>query len=272
MDKHLIVMELDNVLLKNHKEVTEKSKRVLTDLALKGHKIVFTTSRPYGSIMRDQHKLLGFPSIVVASGGGSAYDSSGTILLNCHSNYTYFQEALKVGIPLLKAAIWAVGDTIYSYKEDANFEQILQNSLGDVIRLDEIPIGFKLDEAPSTAFCIPMPGKVHEFFSEMNNIDGISSAVYDNDHSVIEVQQDDISKKSTVEVILSTSGIDEDNIIVFAASEKELEMAKDVGHAFVMRNAPSYVKELFPSAIETEYTCDEDGVVNELIKYFKLEK
>ncbi len=270
MEKHLVVIELDNVILKNHKEVTDFSKKVLAKVANLGHKIVFTTSRPYSKAIKEEHESLGFPSVVVASAGRSAHSNDGTTILNYSSNYKYFQEALKEGMPLLKAAIWSVGDDLYAYKQDENLEPVIDNFIGNIIRIDEVTANFELSEAPSAAFCVPLQGKVHEFFMTMNDIDGLVGAVYDNDKSIIEVQQDDVSKRSTIEMILSASNIDEENVILFAASEKELDMAKGVGHPYIMKNAPEYVKEASLKAKITESTCDDDGVAKELIKYFDL--
>ncbi len=270
MEKHLIVIELDNVILKDHRELTDFSKKILKMISDMNHKIVFTTSRPYGNAMKEYHESLDFPSVVVASGGRDAHNNNGTTILNYSSNYSCFEEALKVGVPLLKSAIWSIGDELYVYKEDDILTPVIENFIGKVIKLDEISADFKLPEAPSTAFCIPHHGKVHEFFMAMNDIDGIVGAVYDNDNLVIEVQQDDVSKKSTIEMILSASGIDEENVIVFAVSEKDLELAKDAAHPYVMKNAPEYVKEIFTRAKVTCDTCSDDGVAKELIKYFNL--
>ncbi len=270
MEKHLVVIELDNVILKEHKDITEFSRKVLNEVASMGHKVVFTTSRPYGSIIEEKHKTLGFPSVVVASAGRSAHNNDGTAILNYSSNYKYFEDALKEGVPLLKAAIWSIGDELYVYKQDVNLEPVINTFLGKIVKMDVIGSDFKLSEAPSTAFCVPLPGKVHEFFMAMNDIDGLVGAIYDNEKSIIEVQQDDVSKKSTIEMILSSSGIDEENVIVFAASEKDLEITKEYGQPYVMKNAPEYVKETFLKAKVTECTCDEDGVAKELVKYFNL--
>ncbi len=270
MEKHLVVIELDNVILKDHKEITDFSKKVLSEVTSLGHKVVFTTSRAYGNVIEEYHKALGFPSVVVASAGRSAHNNDGTAILNYSSNYRCFQEALNEGIPLLKAAIWSIGDELYVYKQDENLEPVVSTFTGSVVRIDELTADFKLVEAPSSAFCIPLPGKVHDFFMTMNDIEGVVGAVYDNDKSIIEVQQDDVSKKSTIEMILSSSGIDEENVIVFAASEKDLAMAKDAGHPYIMKNAPEYVKEMFTKAKVTESTCDDDGVAKELVKYFNL--
>ncbi len=270
MEKYLIIIELDNVILKNHKEITEESTNILKKVASAGHKIVFTSSRPYGTIMKKQHMSLPFPSIVVANGGRSAHDSDGSTILNYLSNYKYFQEALDAGIPLLKSAIWAIGDELYVYKFDENLEPVVENFAGNVVRLDDIPENFELEEAPSTAFCVPQDGKVFEFFKKIDEIDGLVSGVYDSDKSIIEVQQDGVTKKSTVEMILSASGIDEDRVIVFVASEKDLEMAKDAGYVYVMKNSPEYVKEMFKGAKVTEATCNEDGVAKELTKFFSI--
>ncbi len=270
MEKHLIVIELDNVILKEHKEITDYSKKVLEELGNLGHKIVFTTSRPYGKIMEEQHKLLGFPSIVVAGAGRSVRNNDGTTILNSSSNYKYFQEALNIGIPMLKAAIWSIGDDLYVYRHDDNLEPVINTFSGNVIRFDDILPDFSIDEAPSAAFCVPLEGKVHEFFMAMNDIDGLVGGVYDSEKSIIEVQQDDVSKKSTIEMILSSSGINEDNVIAFAASEKDLAIVKDFGHPYIMKNAPEYDKEICVKAIETGATCDDDGVAKELVKYFNL--
>ncbi len=271
MEKHLVVMELDNVILKDYSEVTEYTKKVLEAVAGLGHKLIFTTSRAYGPLMQQQHQALSFPSIVVANGGRTAYDNEGTTILNYSSDYKHFQEALNVGVPMLKAAIWTIGDTLYAYKEDKYLQPVVDNFTGEVVKLDEIGEDFKLEQAPSTGFCIPMPGKAYEFFRAMNDIEEIVGAIYDNDKSVIEVHQNDVDKKSTVETIVSATGIDEANVMAFAASEKDINLAKDVAHPYIMKNAPEYVKEMFSRAKVTEATCNEDGVAKELVKFFGID-
>ncbi len=270
MERHFIIIELDNVILKDHKEITSFSSNVLKKVSELGNKIVFTTSRAYSSELKKMHMSLEFPSIVVANAGRTAHGSDGSIILNYSSSTKSFDEALKVGLPLLKSALWTKGDDMYVYKHDDVLSPVIDNFKGNVTKIDSFPADFKITKAPSSAFCIPLEGKAHEFFIAMNEVDGLVGSIYNKDNFLIEVKQDDVSKKATVEMILSASGIDDSKVMIFAASENELDIVREAAFSFVMINAPEYVKLLFSRARETESSCNNDGVAKELIKFFNI--
>ncbi len=255
MEKHLVVIELDNAILKNGREITIFSRKVLKEVVKQGHKVVFTTGWPYVSVMEEHHRLLGFSSVLLASDGRSVHFIDGTSILNYTNNYKYFENVFNEDMSLLKAAIWAIDDDLYVYKQDENLKQIVDSFGGNIIKVDKIHIDLKLNQAVSSVFCVPYQRKADNFYLNM----------YGTEESV-----DTDYEESSIKMILKSSCISENNLIVFSGTEKGLNIAKYAKHSYIMKNSSERVKEMSPNAIETELTCDEDGVARELVKYFSL--
>ncbi len=266
MSKKLLVLDLDGTLTNSKKEVTPRTRKVLTEMMKRGHTVVLASGRPTPGVLRvaesiDLHKYDGY--VLSYNGGKVTKCSTGEVL-----NEQYLPEKI---VPEIFHLADELGIGMMTYNENgivANMHndefmelEAFINHM-DIVHyqnpLEQItaPVNKCLGTAPvetALKFVKIFADKFQGYISV-----GRSEPFY------IELMPLGIDKAVSLGRLSAMVGLGRENVIACGDGFNDISMVEYAGLGVAMANAQDELKEV---ADYVTYSNDEDGVAYIIEKY-----
>ncbi len=250
MSKKLLALDLDGTLTNSKKEVTPRTRKVLTEMMKRGHTVVLASGRPTPGVLRvaesiDLHKYDGY--VLSYNGGKVTKCSTGEVL-----NEQYLPEKMTYNENGIVANMH--NDEFMELEAFINHMDIVhyQNPLEQITA----PVNKCLGTAPvetALKFVKIFADKFQGYISV-----GRSEPFY------IELMPLGIDKAVSLGRLSAMVGLGRENVIACGDGFNDISMVEYAGLGVAMANAQDELKEV---ADYVTYSNDEDGVAYIIEKY-----
>ena len=258
----LIVCDLDGTLLDDNGQTPKEFKNILEELRLKNIKFAIASGRNYREAVYrfDEYKD---DIIFICDNGSSIYYKGECIYYN-NLDKEIIDNLLNIGRNIPNSYVTLSGDKgFYSEDESAvkkikdislNKESVMYvnslNNVDDIIFKVNI---YDLIDAESNSY------KEYAKYN-LQGVDIRPSGV-----EWLDIYGSNANKGTAIEIIQNKFNIDKTETMVFGDYLNDLEMMESAYYSYAMKNGHSKIKEI--SNFETEFTNDENGVVETIKKY-----
>ncbi len=248
----LLVLDLDGTLLRNDKTVSEETIDTLLEFKKRENKIIFATARPPRDAYKYVPQKLRDNPIICYNGACIINDKE--ILykkeMSKDTVYKIVETSEKSGYHQI---CFEINDKLYSNFDTSDFFGKAPTEIIDLTKLDM-----------KTVYKVIICEKaiIPQDFLEIlpNTCKGI---VTDNGQ-LCQIMDQEVSKWNSIQSLMKTWNIKDENIIAFGDDYNDLDMIKNAGIGVAMGNAEKVVKE---SANFVTDTNANDGVAKYLKRY-----
>ncbi len=268
---YLIACDLDGSLLNNQSEFTEKTKKVLRHLHEQGHKIVIATGRPFGGSIH-LYEDLNIPNPMINDNGAAIENPFNTSFPKQRTQIplAIMHDLFRFTQPFLRSAFFSIDKTVYGYHYEPRLERYFAGiNFSDTVidkpftELDVEPSGmiFLVDAKKQAAL---------ENYIDQSYDNHITYRLWgaDRKNAIYEIYLRHVSKDSAIQYLLKYYKYEPHQLMTFGDGINDIEMIRNAGLGVMMKNG---VDELKPVAKDiTEFTNNEDGIAEYLIKFFNL--
>lgn len=249
---YLIILDLDGTLLNSKNEISDYTKRILSDCQRKNNKIVISTSRSY-------KRTISYANEINAD---YILSFDGNFICDKKYNIIYHNSFSRI-----------ISKEIINFLKINNYDIISENlyssfctNLSDInlIEGSSITIYKALKSYDNYKFLVRGDYKDFEFIK--NNLGVFASISYDNTNKLIRILPSNTDKWNGIEKILKKQK-HEYKTIVFGDDVSDLNSLKNANIGIRMKNSSEQVKNDIKFST---YSNDEDGVATFLCNYFNL--
>ena len=257
MNRKLVVFDLDDTLLNDEHEVSERTVFVLEEIKSLGHIIAFNTARSQMRSLDIFEKVK--PHYGIYNGGAHIANGDGE---------TVFEAAIdKESCNDILGEIAKVTDRYSVQNADWFYSANNDYDAPDVKYFD-----FENEEFPTGAY------KIIAFSEEPALLQPIADK-YDLDFVTYfggpfcRFTKNGVNKASGTRALANILGIDMADVLAFGDDSGDVGMICDAGVGVLMKNAKPHIIESvngLPNVTVSEYTNHENGVAEFLLEYFSL--
>lgn len=252
LEKHVIVFDMDDTLLKNDKTISDYTLYILKTLQNMGHIVVINTARSkyynseYFNLIKPDYAILNGGSLIIDKNEDILYKS----LILVENIDVFIGDFLKYtnNFSIQTLTDFLTNDEKYKGQNAKYFEFGKTKFDDEVYKIVASFINqtdaYKLAEKYNLEYVPYFNGK----FGRLNN--------------------KGISKLSGNQNLSEIIDISLEKFIVFGDDFGDLDMIKNAGEGVLMAN--SHIADKYIDIIRTQYSNDEDGVAKYLAKKFKI--
>lgn len=258
MNRKLIVFDLDDTLLDDEHQVSERTILVLEDVKARGHVIAFNTARSQMRSLDIFEKVK--PHYGIYNGGAHIANENGETVFEADIDKACCNAILKEIATVTDRYSVQNVDWFYSANNDYNAP--------DVKYFD-----FEKEEFPTGAYKIIAYSEepsLLEPIAEKYNLDFVTYF----GGPFCRFTKNGVNKASGTRALANILGIDMVDVLAFGDDSGDLGMICDAGVGVLMKNAKPGILESvngFSNVVVSEYTNHENGVAEFLVDYFSLE-
>lgn len=261
LDVKLIAFDLDDTLLNDQRQISDKNVEILRRAAALGIYIVLCSGRAEDGILPFVRRLdiAGMESgkFLIAINGSSVFDLHKRIQILSkrvpgETLLIANDETEKMG---LRSEVYTP-DTIY-YAEETEWTRMdvnLCNLKGEVVPNYEhfITRGFPKMLIPGE------PEKLLKLQDKLKKVLGDSAVVFTSKPYFLEIMPPDCGKGEAIEWLANYLGIPVEKTMAFGDAMNDESMIRKCGYGVAMKNGAPYIQEI--ADFVTEYDNNEDGV------------
>lgn len=260
MNKKLLVLDIDGTLANSNKEITQTTKNAIVRIMNEGHYCMLASGRPTHGMEWAAQEL------EFARFGGYLLSYNGARIIKYDSMETIFEERVpkelipeiyrftvdhKCGIISYDGNTIISGNGIDQYVElESRINHLPIKQVDNFSEyFDEDVIKCLLCVNPSDAECLAI---------ELKGIVGDRADVFRSEPFYIEVMPKGVDKATSIAKLLTTIGVERENVIACGDSFNDISMLRYAGIGVAMGNAQQAVKEVADIITGTN---DENGLV-----------
>ena len=227
----LIVIDLDGTLLRNDKTVSDETVESLIEFKNRNNKILFATARP----PRDAYKyvpqklrdnpIICYNGACMINGKDILYKKE----MSRDTVYKIIETSQKSGYDQI---CFEINDKLYSNFDTSDFFGKAPTEIVDLAKLD-------MKAVYKVIICNKMPIS-HDFLTILP--DTCKGIVTDNGQ-LCQIMNQEVSKWNSIQSIIKTWNIKNEDIIAFGDDYNDLDMIKHAGIGVAMGNAEKAVKD-----------------------------
>jgi Cof subfamily protein (haloacid dehalogenase superfamily) len=267
-DNHLIVLDLDGTLLNNDKQISPRTKQVLSKLKENGHQIMIATGRPYRA-SEMYYRELGLNTPIVNFNGAFVHHPLLT-------SWGAFHSPLDINIAkdIVEACdefeyhniIAEVRDDVYFHYHDQKLIDLLKLGNPKVITGD---LRNFLEQSPTSMLIHAEEEQVTQIREHLSEVHAevIDHRSWATPFHVIEIVKSGLNKAVGIQRVADYMNIPRERIVAFGDEDNDLEMIDYAGTGVAMGNAISPLKTV---ANAITLTNEEDGIAIFLEDKFNL--
>lgn len=255
-----IICDMDGTLLTSKHNISEYTKKIISEINKKGIIFIIATGRPYldAKFFKNQ---LGLNSYLISSNGANIHNENDEEILSETISPNFVNKILdfEVDKKIYHRNIYAQNEWHIEYKIDGLDEFHAESGFSyNITNFDD----FKNREITKFFFLTE--------FENMNILEKKLRDEFERDLSVtlsspycLELLKKNVNKGEAIKKIAENLNISLEEMIAFGDGLNDYEMLSNVGKAFIMGNGNARLKEKLPN-LEIVGTCDEDGVAKKL--------
>ncbi|MDQ0217551.1 HAD family phosphatase [Peribacillus cavernae] len=257
-EKHLICLDLDGTLLTDEKEISPRSKAILTKLKNDGHEVMIATGRPYRSSVMYYHDL-DLKTPIVNFNGAFVHHP-----LNIGWETFHSPLDISVAKEIVEACdhfqyhniIAEVRDDIYFHYHDEKLIDIFKMGNPKITTGD---LRNFLEDSPTSMLIHTEEQHVADIRKHLSDVHAevIDHRRWAAPFHVIEIIKAGLNKAVGIQKVAKSLGIPRERIIAFGDEDNDLEMLDYAGTGVAMGNAISQLKNV---ANMTTLSNQEDGI------------
>ena len=262
----MIALDLDGTLTNSRKEITEHTKDVLQQAALKGAVIVLATGRPMLGVapLADFLELDRVGGVVMAYNGGHIVDYKTKEIIDFVTfNRDYIPEALafsyKYNMPLLtysETEILTEGPLDqWSHKEEVNCSKTI-TQVKDLFSYVDFPIVKMMMAGDPEALKVPEKEVAAHFEGRLD--------IYRAEPHFLELMPKGINKSAGIAKIAEYLGVKREEVMACGDANNDIPMLEYAGLSVAVANASESVKAVSDFVSRSN---DEDGVAYAVKKF-----
>lgn len=267
MKYKIIVLDLDGTLTNSKKEISKPTLDALIDIQERGFKVVLASGRPTPGIAPLAKECM------LDKFGGYVLSYNGAKIIDCKTNEVIFQKTLPIEvIPELYAAAVDANVGIISYDSK---KVIVGHGIDKYIELESRINHIDLLEVENFVEYLNYPVNKclmtgeHDVLLEVQKklkkkYNSLLS-IYFSEPFFLELMPQNIDKAQSLLTLLSTLGIDSEEMICCGDGFNDISMIEIAGLGVAMENAQDSVKE---AADFITYSNDDDGILHVIKKFF----
>lgn len=272
MQRHLIALDLDGTLLKDHVTVSERTLKTLNAVRELGHIVVIATGRPY-RLSRQIYSKLDLDTPIVNMNGAFVHHPKIKGWSHRHSPLPknvaldIIEASYGIGVNNMMAEII---DKVYL--DQNNDSPITQYFLGGLEDSQQAIVGNltkNLKDDPTSMLIHSSNDKVDKIDKEIANRHAsiVDHREWGAPFHIIEVMRSGMNKAVGLQLIADEYSIPTERIIAFGDENNDLEMIEYAGVGVAMGNGIDQLKNI---AKEITLPNTKDGVAHFLEHYFNL--
>lgn len=265
MTYKMIVLDLDDTLLRDDHSISEVTKQALMDAQNLGVKVVLASGRPTFGMKQiaEELKLAEFGSYLISFNGGKIY--------NCRNYEELFSSTIS---PESVRSLYEISRRenvyIHTYIGDA----IITDTENEYTTIESEITGLPIKRVNNFPDVINEPVVKVLMCDEPERLKGIELKLQEElkeEFSVmrskpffLEFTERDVTKGTSLQYLIQTWGIKREEVIAIGDSYNDVEMIKFAGLGVAMGNAPDDIKDLADYVTDTNMN---DGVAKVVEKF-----
>ena len=249
----IIFSDVDGTLLNSKKEISSLTKYILKKAIDKKIPFVITSSRCVESIYKiiEEYHL---PSYVIAFGGALIVDNKKNILYENKMEYSLVKSIVEFLDNNFDVAwnVYSSNKWIVKNKKD---QRVITEEKISKVEAQEGDI-FDIKDDIFKILCICNKEDTL-FIEEQLKKNFPNCYIVKSSNALIEISNKDVNKAQAVKKLCQILNYNLQDAFAFGDNYNDLEMLQEVGHPFLMKNAPEDLKKII-----TNHTLsnDEDGI------------
>lgn len=254
----LIALDVDGTIVDGANTMSSPVRDAIRAAANAGPHIVITTGRSIPGVMNAADKIGLTDGIAVASNGAVIWGFRPPELI--HTITFDASQAVQLVLERVPDAMVAVEEIGVGYRVNKPFPD------GEINGQMTLQTVQELITQPVSRVIIRAPDHPPDEFSAMVHDLGLEGTNYFIGYtSWLDLAPEGVSKASGLDLVCSDLGIDAADVLAIGDGYNDLEMIEWAGRGVAMGQAPDELKDL---ADAVTGAIDEDGVVQELSRYF----
>lgn len=265
MSYKLLVLDLDDTLLRDDYSISETNRKSLIELQQKGVKVILASGRPTPAMMRYVYelKLDIFESFILAYNGAE--------ILNCKNNTSIFTQALsKEEIHMLYDWSKKLDTTLITYHDDSIITDTITPYVEIESKLTGMPIrlvdNFKEKVQKEAIKCLMLdePDKL-EKIEKLLQVEIPSKSIARSKPFFLEITEKGIDKAASLDKLAQQLNIRSNEIVAVGNAGNDLSMIQYAGLGIWVDNVTPSLRELADDIVASNMN---DGVTEVVYKYF----
>jgi Cof subfamily protein (haloacid dehalogenase superfamily) len=260
-----IAFDLDGTLKSSDKKILPETKKIIIELAKKGVIIILASGRPtYGMIEEAKElELSSLGGYVLSFNGAKVIEQkSKKVIYNRSYSSVLAHQVYQRAKEYKLAVLSYIGDTIISEDTDDEYVQ-LEASLNKMpIRRVESFVD-TINQEVNKVLLTGKPQYIEEILTTFKEPFINKLSVYRSTPYFIEVMDEGVDKASSLDVILKSLDIKQEELVAFGDGYNDLTMIRYAGLGVAMDNSVQDVKEVADYITDSN---DNEGIANCLKK------
>ena len=265
MKYKIIVLDLDDTLLKSSGEISENNKKALKMAQEKGIKVILASGRPTFAMKSLANEL------ELNKYGGYILSFNGSQIIDCKNNNVLFEVALEKQqiAELYEISLnnnvfihTYIGDEIVTPKNN-EYTEIEKQITGMPIKVCENFIDI-LPEKCSKVILLEEPSYLKELEKNLMSFTNEKMTMSITKPFFLEFMNKEVDKGKSLLKLCDILNINREEVIAMGDSYNDISMLKVAGVSIAMENAVKEVKEIANFITETN---ENDGVAKAIEKY-----
>lgn len=271
MKYKMIVLDLDGTLTNSRKEITPRTKQALMQAQAKGIHVVLASGRPTYGIMplAEELELKKYGGFILAFNGGK--------IINCTDGAVLFEQKLDEKlVPLLYDEAMKAGMAILTYQGEGIAATDKENRyVQEEALINKMPVVQYNDFLGQLVYpvnkCLIVgdPSPLHELELRLAEKMEGKMEVYRSADYFIECVPRGIDKARSIDRLITTLGIQREEVIACGDGYNDLSMIHFAGLGIAMANAAEDIRQ---KADFITLSNEEDGVAHVVERFILSEK
>ena len=273
MKYKMIVLDLDDTLLRDDHTISERTKKALMEAQEQGVKVVLASGRPTFGMRKvaEELNLEAYGSYILSFNGGK--------IIDCRTEEEMFNSSLTAAqAHRLYEISKQEGVSIHTYIGDEIITE--DNHMYTKVESDITGLPTKVVDSFIDAVDVPVvkalmvedPEIIARLNAKLNAEIGDQFSITPSKPYFLEFMVHGISKGTSLLTLIEKCGIKREEVIAMGDSYNDVEMIKMAGLGVAMGNAPDDIKEIADHVTDTNMNDGvakvvETFVLNELVKH-----
>ncbi len=273
MKQFLIVLDLDDTLLKSDKTISNKTVKYIKKLEKLNHLVVLASGRPFRG-MEEYYNLLDLKTPCISDNGAllTFPGNNDFKVIKTYIKNQYFIKSFNENKNIIREAFFSIDNDLYIYNKSGRLDFLYKTNSNSIVHEIDYSTLKKNIHPYGVIYVINSEYKVQfeNYFKEnFDNTIKTRSWGYDTKNAIYEVYNANSDKSHMVNILLEHYSLTSDNLVLFGDGTNDILMF-ELGHAVAMKNALDEVK--IHAKDITKYDNNHDGVRRHLKNFLKKNK